>query len=365
MASDDDTPPDCTPGQDARQLQQQLDTATRVQQHLLSALNELQRSPMADDQEQRAVTLTVELVRQVVPEETTPRVLLALADPDAQLRIHADSCGEQVGKALSEVLGVQQNALLDSTLVAHHALLAPFTLLPLWVGEHLQGVVFVDVALPAEHGLLLELFASQLAATLRNAQLFRIAAIDPLTGTYARRFFDQWLLREVALAQRAAHPLSLLMIDMDGMKKINDSAGHLVGDRALMLVGQLLQDSTRDHDVVSRYGGDEFVVILPREGEAGALDVAERISARLKQATVSAPSSAIALRSSVGVATLQAPDERPETARRSIAPEYFVGVARSLIAAADAALYQVKRAGGGGVHSAASLTWPALHTAEN
>lgn len=365
MASDDNTPPDCIPDPEVEQLQQQLQTAARIQQRLLRALAELQRSPMADDQEQRAVALTSELVREVTPLATVPRVLLAFADSDAQLRIHADSQGDQLGQSLYEVLGPEGTALLDSTLAAHQTLLAPFTLLPLWVGGHLQGVVFIDVALPAEHGLLFELFASQLASTLRNAQLFRIAAIDPLTGTYARRFFDQWLLREVALAQRARYPLSLLMIDMDGMKEINDSAGHLVGDRALVLVGKLLQDTTRDHDVVSRYGGDEFVVILPREAEAGALDVATRIVERLKLATVGAPGGPMALKSSVGVATLRAPDEAPATARRSIAPEYFKAVARDLIAAADAALYQVKRAGGGGVRSSASLNWPALHDASS
>lgn len=84
--------------------------------------------------------------------------------------------------------------------------------------------------------------------------MYEMAALDPLTGVYTRRFFEQRMLRELRTAFRSQQPLALLMLDLDHLKQINDVAGHLVGDQALRIFGQVLRQTTRSNDIVGRYG---------------------------------------------------------------------------------------------------------------
>jgi two-component system, cell cycle response regulator len=109
------------------------------------------------------------------------------------------------------------------------------------------------------------------------AELQRSATTDPLTGAYNTRFFHEVLNRETARAQRYRTPLSLLMIDVDSFKIINDTFGHVVGDKVLVEVGRVLHSSVRTTDLVFRCGGDEFGVILPGTSAEGALKVAHKI----------------------------------------------------------------------------------------
>jgi len=210
----------------------------------------------------------------------------------------------------------------------------------------------------AEHGgawlpdvELLSTLANQAASAIRSAQLYELAALDSLTGAHTRRFFEEWLLREVKAAREAPACVSVLMIDMDGMKGINDGAGHLAGDRALAAVGKALRESTRPTDLVGRFGGDEFVVLLPRSGARAAERVAQRIVGAL-----TAREAEPRVRVSIGYSTLPS---WPETSPPPAAPstEELQRMARVLLQHADEALYRAKRQGGMRVCSGADAAW--------
>jgi diguanylate cyclase (GGDEF)-like protein len=108
-------------------------------------------------------------------------------------------------------------------------------------------------------------------------ELRMLAVIDELTKVYNRRYFFDQLDREIAAASRYATPVSVLVFDLDGLKKLNDSFGHDIGDEALRSLAQRLVRYSRASDVVARLGGDEFAVILPRTDCAGAKEIAQRL----------------------------------------------------------------------------------------
>ncbi len=114
-----------------------------------------------------------------------------------------------------------------------------------------------------------------------NARLLgeveRLATRDSLTGLANRRLFDESLQREAARAQRLGTPLSLLVLDVDHFKQVNDSYGHQTGDAVLCEVADALVANTKNFDVAARYGGDEFVVLLPGCGREDAMGVAQRV----------------------------------------------------------------------------------------
>ncbi|HEX2505878.1 MAG TPA: sensor domain-containing diguanylate cyclase [Gaiellaceae bacterium] len=125
------------------------------------------------------------------------------------------------------------------------------------------------------------------ATALRNARLYaqveELAARDRLTGLYNRRLFEEHLGVAVARARRTGEELSLLVIDLDGLKRINDLGGHTAGDEALQALAEALTSTTRATDVTCRLGGDEFAVILPGSTPTDALTVAERAQRRLAE----------------------------------------------------------------------------------
>ena len=128
---------------------------------------------------------------------------------------------------------------------------------------------------------LLTSLASHALAAIENTLLFektkRQSLIDMLTGVYNHRYFHQVLKSEIKRAERHVQPISLLMIDVDDFKKINDIHGHPKGDKVLKILSQIFVNSTREIDIVARYGGDEFMIILPQTDHDGALVVANRI----------------------------------------------------------------------------------------
>ncbi len=185
----------------------------------------------------------------------------------------------------------------------------------------------------------LEPGAIALDNALRVARAEALSVTDDLTQLYNSRYLSQVLRRETKRASRSGRPLSLLFIDLDGFKSVNDTHGHLYGSRALVEAAGLIRLSARETDVVSRFGGDEFALILPDTGSEGAAAVGERIRDRIAaHRFLQGDGLAIHLTVSVGVATL--PDVAAST--------------EGLLQAADEAMYHVKEHGKNGIYIAGS-----------
>ncbi|MCZ6793561.1 MAG: diguanylate cyclase [Planctomycetota bacterium] len=137
--------------------------------------------------------------------------------------------------------------------------------------------------------------------------------LDEVSGVYSRRYLNSQLSRELARARRYGNPLSLLLIDLDGFKGVNDTLGHLEGDSVLRKVGHLLRDSTRQADSVCRFGGDEFAILLPETSSSEAYRTAERIRESIATVTVRGASGEPGpLTTSVGGATFPADCDEAE-----------------------------------------------------
>ena len=119
--------------------------------------------------------------------------------------------------------------------------------------------------------------ANQVAVAIENAFLYKDSITDGLTGLYHHKFFKFRLKEEFDRSRRYKHDLLLIMMDIDFFKKVNDTHGHLAGDRVLEGISRILKKATRLSDIVARYGGEEFAAILPYISRDDAMDVAERL----------------------------------------------------------------------------------------
>lgn len=194
--------------------------------------------------------------------------------------------------------------------------------------DQLDGFSETDLALMTAVG-------SQLASNLEVAQLHdrlkREASHDPLTRLFNRRLFVERLEQEVARGQQSGVPFSIVFLDVDQLKRINDTYGHLAGDALLREVANTLMDAVRGEDLVARYGGDEFVLLLPATRRAAAASVAQRISEGIARHRFMAGRELLEIPGvSLGIATF--PDDGQTV--------------EQLVAAADATLYEQKRKAG-------------------
>ncbi|GAA3390626.1 GGDEF domain-containing protein [Cryptosporangium minutisporangium] len=172
---------------------------------------------------------------------------------------------------------------------------------------------------------------TRLAAELRDAlaEQARLAVTDPLTGLHNRRHLQEALDLEVARARRSGAPLSLVVLDIDHFKQVNDAYGHAAGDAALVQTARRLGAVARAGDVIARHGGEEFAWLLPDTSGEGAAELAERLRAALAGTPVDLPESGpVEMSGSLGVATLRAPDD-----------------GTALMRDADRALYRAKEHG--------------------
>jgi diguanylate cyclase (GGDEF)-like protein len=260
-----------------------------------------------------------------------------LIGPDRDLGVH---------RTLRHVLMHDEPAWLDSSvegleqaeLSRLHLLGAVASmLLPLTTGGRVAGVLEL---ISETHGRrfsdaetkLLRAMANQAASALENARLLRqlrdAAETDLVTGVYSHRHLQERVRQETARAARAHSPLSVLMVDLDDFKRINDEHGHQAGDRVLRAIAGALRAAVRTGDVVARYGGDEFVVLMPDTDDDEARSVADRAEAAV--AGLSHPmadGSVVHVSCSVGLAL------HPRDGRSG----------KALLRAADAAMYSHKR----------------------
>jgi len=204
---------------------------------------------------------------------------------------------------------------------------------PVQAGE-VKGLVAAgrDAPFTPEESELFRIFTLQGSAAFKNLMLYEkvrsLAIRDGLTGLYNYRYFWEVLHREVELARRYHRLLSLLFLDIDDFKKVNDTRGHRVGDLVLKALGSYLQDAVRHSDLVCRYGGEEFVVLLAETGSEQALISAERIREGVSQVAVELPEEKLHFTISIGVAELQPGMDGD-----------------GLVKAADEALYRAKQTG--------------------
>ena len=245
----------------------------------------------------------------------------SLADHEGAL-VFNRSPGSQVAAVLQEGLRGEAN----------HFLLAP-----LRVGGELIGVLKLDRnALPFEEEdrIVANLFASQAALALDHTRLFtrnqNLATTDGLTGLYNHRYFQERLAAEIQVAERKGRPLTLALTDIDFFKKFNDTFGHQEGDVVLRKVAQLCQSQVRAGDIVCRYGGEEFVVILPDCDVVEARVVMDRLREHSATNLIGGSGPlATAITISIGLATFPQCGKEP----------------REIIHAADEALYKAKHGG--------------------
>ncbi len=185
----------------------------------------------------------------------------------------------------------------------------------------------------AQHANLLSIFAGQATLALQNARLFtevqQLAIIDDLTGLFNRRHLFELGKREFNRAQRFHRPLSVVMLDLDYFRNVNDSLAHLTGDQVLRLVAERCKASIREVDVLGRYGGDEFTIICPESSMEEAQTVCERLKKNIAQEPFMTPAGAVHLTASLGIAVMT-----PET------PDLV-----TLVDWADKAMYVSKRNG--------------------
>ena len=208
---------------------------------------------------------------------------------------------------------------------------------PLFMYGECAGVVAVQAsrvgAFRPEHQRLLESLALQIAAALQNAHLYELAMVDGLTGLFVRRYFDARIEEEIERSRRYGTPFSVIMLDVDDFKNLNDTHGHLVGDRVLRAIANVIKGQMRGVDTAARYGGEEMSVILPRTEMVGAYNLAERIReaiAELRITTDDEPPRSLAVTVSLGISAF---------------PESKAADGVDLVRRADKALYRAKKTG--------------------
>jgi diguanylate cyclase (GGDEF)-like protein len=214
--------------------------------------------------------------------------------------------------------------------------------IPLILKGEVIGILSVQAAQPNAYDpsqiKLVETIAQQTSSAVDNAKLFEkmqeMAITDSLTELYNRRCFYMILDNEIERAKRYKSPLSLIMMDIDHFKLVNDKLGHLVGDEVLWSVSERSKKLLRHIDNMFRYGGEEFMIILPETNQEDALNVAERIRSTIAKTAIKTKKGSVKITLSIGVS---------EYSENHAAPNEFID-------SVDRTLYDAKKAGRNCVH---------------
>ncbi|MDJ0838726.1 MAG: diguanylate cyclase [Acidobacteriota bacterium] len=207
--------------------------------------------------------------------------------------------------------------------------------IPLMQKEEVLGILYLDNRnQPGCFGEdkidFLKILAVQVTNALVNARLYTQATTDDLTGLYSRNFMENHILEEIRRADRYSRDCSLLMVDLDHFKRINDTLGHQSGDVVLRRTARTIEDNIREVDMVGRYGGEEFMVLLPETGLDDASALAERIRLSLEKMSLQDVHQDLKVTGSIGVAAYH--------------PGFKMKL-RPFVEAADQALYHAKENG--------------------
>lgn len=253
------------------------------------------------------------------------------------LRLERGPTVEAIQSHLPVLLDLTDDNLNQVTLVGDSEPTRSVLVVPLLAGDRVIGAMSTQSyqvrAYQNEHVELLSTIGGLAASALENARLYQrtleLSLTDPLTGLGNARCFHQQLDQELKRAMRYGHPVSLLMIDSDSLKSINDRYGHAAGDEHIRQLAQVVRDSLRSTDLAARYAGDEFMVILPETALSGAVQLAERIRRGVEQIELSVGNGRVHTTVSIGVAAF---------------PSQAAG-SDDLIRIADSAMYRAKQNG--------------------
>jgi diguanylate cyclase (GGDEF)-like protein len=312
----------------------------------LAFLNNISKMAISSED---AVQMMADIVREIQKNFRYDHIGIGIMDyatKDIEIKAEAGTTSQTLGRRIavgSGVLGkvartgvsaLVQNAgpgQLAGVLPESRAVLC----LPISYGETLLGVLNVESrdenAFAPQDVLILNTLADLLATALHNSFVFRKlqqqSITDGLTGIKTRRFFWEALSSEWKRASRSGRPFSVVLVDLDKFKEVNDSLGHLEGDLVLARVGRLLEQKCRQSNVVARYGGDEFIILMPETGIEQAQVLAERLR--------------------LWVATDPMLEEHHITGSFGVASFPVHGFSmEDLIRVADAGMYVAKHAGG-------------------
>lgn len=253
---------------------------------------------------------------------------------DAEQLVTAEATVTAIQTALPNVLHLPADVVVNGSVVDF--IPQEVQILPVLYGVVPVGVLVVAFSRPStlEARAILSAALPGLAVALKNSlnheDLQRVSALDPLTGVYNRRFGLQRLNEEFGRSTRSGDPLGLLMLDLDHFKAVNDTYGHLVGDRVLQSVVRAAQQVLREGDVLMRYGGEEFLIVLPGAGHDNMVQMAERVRRAVAETEIIETDQRILVTVSIGGSGL--PDKNATNPQ-------------DLIVMADAAMYTSKETG--------------------
>ncbi len=319
----------------------------------LSLLNELSKSVVSTLDTDKIILTAYTRMQKIVPHDILTVVLFKQKKlwVLANIKLHGEELEEIKALALSVIKEIVNTSDEDSYKMAIKCLkrdrpqTSDFRLqisnrlfFPIEVGDSRIGTLYLirysDEPFSEHQYNIASMIASTLTLALRNSEIHRevqeMATIDSLTGLFNKRYFLDMLNKEFKSMMRYQNPVSLIMLDMDNFKPINDQFGHQVGDMVLREIASLLTRSLREIDIPSRYGGDEIAIILPETVMEQAYFVAKRIKRLIEEYSIRSGENCIKVTASFGI---------------SSCPDSEIKSAEDMIVAADKALYEAKRYG--------------------
>lgn len=185
--------------------------------------------------------------------------------------------------------------------------LEPEIIIPLKSKNSINGLIFlsqkmIENSYTEQDFQFLEKMAKFASIAVENSRLYRMATLDRMTGLFIHHYFQERLIEEIKRSERTGTPLTLLMADLDHFKNVNDTFGHLQGDIILKGAASIIHQNTRGFDIASRYGGEEFAIILPETDITSAFAIAERLRKKIEESVYRNNDNDIKVTISIGLA---------------------------------------------------------------